>query len=567
MTKSLYNVRMLNIFEKKNNTLAFVLIAIATIFWGGFGLVSAQAQITNIPPLLFITLGTLFSLLTAILMGLFSKNNNFSILRLVFNTNKNNDYSDIEKSDIREFRKTTLLRGFAGFGPVLTMAGFYLLDNKIIGVLISETYPIFSILISYFFFKKDFKKGNLAYDWVLIGLSFLGILILFPEEIYLSGDTEQLLAVIISLIGAILVAGGAVLSPKMTTQLSKIQKNGNLRNSLSGVFVTNLLIFCILFFTSIIFYSADDFVHLLDGRVLLIALIFGVFVAFLVNFLSRVGGAMATTHNIFLVWFLTPIIGTLLLWLFGFGEISATIVLAFILIFVPNILLNLDLEDSFSFKATFIWILLSAILLFYHQGKAIDSETYFNSASALLVFFALMVGYLISKLNERSNFREQLFMQFLHKARADGVDEKTIEAVSEKFQQANNRLTDEVKNELQKFSISTTKYSELLDFKFIQNRRLYNAGELFVLLMVSVLLIGITTLYRDNSFLYDGYAFIINTAVVFTLAQVVERMFFSDYGRHKSKQDNYRSITGIAFLTLLIIAIIILFFSKHNFVL
>ncbi len=559
---------MLKIFEQKNDTLAFILIAIATVFWGGFGLVSAHAQITNTPPLLFVTLGTLFSLLTALLLGLFSKNNNFSILKLIFNTNNNNNYSDIEKSNIRDFRKTTLLRGFAGFGPVLTMAGFYLLDNKIIGVLISETYPVFAILISYFLFKKDFKKSNLAYDWLLIGLSFLGILILFLKEIYLlDNNTEQLWGVILSLIGALLVSYGAVLSPKMTIQLSKIQKNGNLRNSLSGVFVTNLLIFCILLVTSIAFYSSADFINLLDSRVLLTGLIFGVFVAFLVNFLSRVGGAIATSHNIFLVWFLTPIIGTLLLRLFGYGEINPTIVLAFILIFVPNILLNLDLEYSFSLKVTFIWIFLSTIILFYTQGKEIDSDTYFNSVNALLVFFALMVGYLINKPSGRSNFRQQLFMRFLHKARADGTDEKAIESISAKFQQSNNRLSDKVKNELQKFTIDIEKYSELLDFKFIQNRRLYNTGELFVLLMVSLLLIGITTLYRTDNFLYDSYAFIINTAVIFTLAQVAERMFFSGYTRNKSKRDNHRSIAGIAVLTLLIIAIIVLFFSKHNFIL
>ena len=170
-----------------------------------------------------------------------------------------------------------------------------------------------------------------------------------------------------------------------------------------------------------------------------------------------------------------------------------------------------------------------------------------------------MASYLINKLNKRSDFREQLFMQFLHKIRADGVDENSVESISLKFQQANNILTQKVKD---KFNINTGKYSELLDFKFIQSRRLYNVGELFVLLLISLLLIGITTVYRDNNFLYDSYAFIVNTAVVFTLAQVIRRMFFSEYEQQASK-----NIVSMLFLIVIIIAIMILFLSKHHFIL
>ncbi len=519
---------MLKIFEQKNDTLAFILIAIATIFWGGFGLVSAHAQITNTPPLLFVTLGTLFSLLTAILAGLFSKNNNLSILKLVFNTNKNNNYSDIEKSNINEFRKTTLLRALAGFGPVLTMAGFYLLDNKVIGVLISETSPIFSILISYFVFKKDFFKNNLIYDWLLIGLSFLGILILSLKEVYLSGNNSaQLWGVVLSLGGALLVSYGAVLSPRMTTQLSKIQKNSILRSSLSGVFITNLLIFCIFLIPSIAFYSSADFINLLDSRVLLTGLIFGVFVSFSVNFLSRVGGAIATTHNIFLVWFLTPIIGTLLLWLFDYGEITPTIVLAFILILVPNILLNLNLEWSLPLKTTFIWILLSTAILFYTQGKPIASASYFNSVIALLMFFALAAAYLI----------------------------KTPSSPSDK-----NTLAP---------SQNPKKTNGLLPFSLLQTRLPRNFGKFLVLLLISIPLIIFTTLYRTDTFLYDIYALITSTTVVLTLALAIQKIFYTNVNPefNKPPPTNVNHTTTVIVLTLLIIAIIALFFAKHNFTL
>ncbi len=343
---------MPKIFEQKNNTAAFVLVFIAAISGALFGLISAVASDTQTPPLLFVTLATFFSLITSTLIGLFSNNNNLSALRLIFITDDNKTPS--AKSNIKDFRKTTLLRAFAGFGFVLTMAGFYLLDNKIIAVLISETYPIFAILLSYFLLKNDFKKSALPYDWLLIGVSFLGLLALFPKEIYLlENNIGQFYGVILSLIGALLASYAAVLSPVMTIQLSKIQNKGNLRNSLASQFITSLLMFCGLFLASIIFYTTVDFINLLNYKVLLAALLFGFFVDFISTFLSRVGTSIATTHNIFLLWLLTPAISIILLWLFDYGEINTTIVLAFILILIPNILLNLDPQHTLPFKTTF----------------------------------------------------------------------------------------------------------------------------------------------------------------------------------------------------------------------
>ncbi len=361
---------MLKIFEQKNNTVAFVAVSIAAILYGSFGLISAQAQITKTPPLLFITLGIFFGLITSTVVGLLFNSNNFSVLKLVFSKNKN--LSVLEKSNISSFRKMTLLRSFAGLYFVFTMAGFYLLDNKIIGVLIAETYPIFSILISYYLLKKVLKRGNLLYDWLLIIISLLGVFLLFWKEIYiLENNTAQLWGIALSLIGALLVAYATVLSPIMTIQLSKIRKKSNFNNSITSQFITDLLLFCVMFVVSVAFYTLDDFKNLLNQSVLLNALLLGASIVFLSNVLSRTGGAIATSHNIFLVWFLTPVVGVILLWYFGFGEIDSTIVLAFILILVPNILLNLDIKESFSFKATFIWILLSTIILFYYEGGGV----------------------------------------------------------------------------------------------------------------------------------------------------------------------------------------------------
>ena len=552
---------MLNIFEKKNNTVAFTLITVAALFWGGFGLIAAKAQVSQIPPLLFTLLSTFFATLIVYLYCLLNKIQIRKAFAYCFSK--------------KEFKLLFFYRILVSLNIFVTVAGYHFLSNKIVGLAITEINPLIAVILSYYFFSDDYlkKTTNIYYNLILIFCAVSGVLILLSHETNMltfaqdfNFNQQNIYGILLTLIGSILIGYTTILGPKITTIL---QKDDDRYSIFEISNIARLLIsgvtFLLLLFISIFYFKPNDFLILMDYNTIFLSVIFGVFVIYLPAILGMIGGAIATNHNVYLAWFIAPIFGSLALWVFGFGEINATIALSFILILVPNLLLNLDIEDSFSFKATFIWILLFAIVLFYYQGKSINSETYFNSANALLVFFALMVGYLISKLNERSNFRERLFMQFLHKIRADGVDEWAVESISAKFQQANNRLTDKVKDELSKFNINTGKYSELLDFKFIQNRRLYNVGELFVLLLISLLLIGITTVYRDNSFLYDSYAFIVNTAVVFTLAQVVERMFFSEYEQQTPKNILMKNTVSMLFLIVLIIAIVILFSSKHNF--
>jgi len=554
---------MLDIFEKKNNTVAFGLIVIAAMLWGAFGLLSSQAQSNGISPLLFTLLATFFATVASYIYCLVKKIN---IKKAVTHSFKNKD-----------FKRLFFYRMLVSFNILVTVAGFHFLSNKIIGVAISEINPLIAVMLSHYFFtdKDKTNKNNLFYTWLLIFLSLLGVLILLLHEISIGNFIEDVKSnqnnvwgILLTFLGAILIGFTTILGPKITSVLKADNPDNYTYFELSNI--ARLLIsgvgFLLLLIISIIYFDFNELIALFEIKPLFTAAIFGIFVIYLPAILGMVGGAISTNHNVYLGWLIAPVAGTVVLWLFDYGEISPVIMLSLVLILVPNILLNLKIEDSFSFKVTFVWILLFTLLLFYYPGVQIDSDTYFDAANSLLVFFALMVGYLINKLNERNNFREQLFMRFLHKIRADGVDEHDIEKISATFQQANNRLTDKVSAQLDGLEIKREKYSELLDFKFIQNRQLYNVGELFVLLLISLLLIGITTVYRENGFLYDSYSLIVNTAVVFTLAQVIEKMFFSEYQTRTPGRNIFmENVVGVLFLMILIVVIIILFLSKHNF--
>lgn len=550
---------MLDIFEKKNNLVAAIFMGIAAVAWSLFGVISSMASEVLVPAILFATFGHLFALILGFVTTKLSKIRLQDVI---------NDF--IVNPNVRKY---IVWHSFLNLNLILFVGGYFLLDNKIVGVVIAELAPVFMILSSYVFFSDVYNKdSNKTYTWVLVVFALIGVVLLASNEAANLDDfySSSMLGMGLMFLGAMAGGVNSIVGNKMVSLVKENSKENIAIISINAQFIsrlTTMLLYIVLCGFAYIFnfLNDSDFTALLNKNVVMLALLFGFLTGYVQVILTRIAGNIATNHSIYLIWFLAPIMGVFLLWYFDYGEINSTVALSFILILVPNILLNLDIEDSFSFRVTFIWILLFTIILFYSQGVPVDTETYFNSTNALLVFFALMVGYLISKLNERSNFREQLFMQFLHKIRADGLAETTIKSIANKFQQSNNRVTENVRKKLMDCGIDTTKYSELLDFEFIQNRRLYNIGELFVLLLISLLLISITILYRDNNFLYDSYAFIINTAVIFTLAQVIERMFFSEYKIQASNNIFVENIISMIFLITLIIAIVVLFLSKYNF--
>ena len=552
----------LDILEKKNNSIAFALMTIAAIFWSMFGLVSAFATSITTSSVFFVTLGVLFSLLLSI----------FSCLSLKINIGQL--LQDIKSH--KKLRNLVIIRALSGLSTLAIVTGFFLLSNKIIGLLIFESAPMVAVLISYYIFKDHLDNAKSSiYSWLLILSSFMGVIILllevntYPGGIFALENRTELLGLLIVFIGLIGNAMMKTYGPKIAILMRELDPSKrNIEYALASQLVPSLILFILMVVLSLFFYSANEIKHFINtDYFVLLALAFGL-IEFITSFIGRVALQIATSHNIYITWFLTPLISIFLLSGFGYGEITPIIILSLILILVPNLLLNIQFEESLSFKVTLVWILLFSTAIFYSKGIAIDSETYFNSTNALLVFFALMLGYALTKLNARSDFREQLFMKFLHKIRADGLNENIILEISTAFQQANARLTDTVEKVLKKHSINVDKYSELSDFKFIKNRYLYNIGELFVLLLISLLLLGITTFYRENNFLYDTYAFIINTAIIFTLAQIIEKIFFSEYSKNKNIHsvlvDN---IIGIAFLTILTISIVFLFLTKHNYTL
>jgi len=343
-------------------------------------------------------------------------------------------------------------------------------------------------------------------------------------------------------------------------------------SNISRLLVTGLT-FILLLVISLFFHDLNEYQSLLNKESILLTFVFGVFVIYIPAILGMVAsGSMATTKFNYLGWFIAPIVATFSLWIFEFGEINSTLIISLLLVLIPNILLNLEIGESFSFKVTFIWILFSSILLFYYEGISVDSSTYFSISNTLLVFFALTIGYLKAKIDKSNNYRDQLFMSFLKSLKNSNELHKNlihgaIKELSSAFQQSNSHISESVTKVINKYKINTNQYTELQDFNFISLRKRFSTGELFVLTLTSILLLLITILYKQNNFLYDVYAFIISVSVVFTLSQVIEMSFFGEYSKKsQTGKQIHNNLIVIGVLLVLMITIILLFLAKHNFI-
>ena len=550
----------------KNNA-AFLVLTVAALFWGLFAWLTASISKTSLSPIAF----ALLTHLAASLLGAGAAFvNKMGIIQFTMRLFSDPSY--------RKARSYLLKSAVCHSNVLFLIVGFYLLQNKMAGIIVYELYPIIAVVLSYALYGNVLQnKEHPAYVFFLMAISAGGLLLFLCETGtggVLGGQSAGHRIGLLSVgLGTLLAAFYIIYAKRLTEECSEIAPDDS---PAAHTFMTQTIIYAItaaaLFAVNLVYLPASESAGLIehiaasmDYKVAATVLTFSIFAMYGVTVLARVGHAMAgDNHNIYIVWLLSPIFGAFLLWLFGYSELSPVIMLSFVLILVPNLLLNLDIEESFIFKASFIFILLFAIALFFLKGKPASAEIYFNSVNALLVFFALMVGHIMVRLAERAGFREEKFSSFLYAAKSAGkVDAAFVNRIAKMFKASNSLLTREIYRLIRRQGIGRYDYEELHALAYIKGRRYINIGELFVLCIISLLIVGITTFYREDSFLFNAYALIVNVSVVFTLLQVVDRIGFSEYGGGKiiTAADNK---LGIAMLCVLIAALTVLFLYKHG---
>ncbi len=356
---------MLNIFEKKNNTVAFVVVLAAAISWGSFSPMVSYIQVKFLPSLAFAFISVFFAALITLFLAI--------VLKIKFRDILN----ELLTKKAKKARSYLLMRGLSSYNLIILIMGFYLLENKIVGIIIYELYPIVTVFLSYFYYK-DYQGKNIWYVITVIVVS-TSALVLFllkqknietPSDLFYFLKQENSLGLLCVFIGAILNGFYVIYGKLLTEECNKIFTG---IKPVRHVFITQGLVYTFvmigLLLINIVYYwffsTENEIKELLeiDFFILLLIIFFAFFTNILVDNLARLGHSISDSHYIYLLWMLSPIVGILSLWIFGFGEISYVIVLSFILILVANLLLNMNIEKKFSFKVFLFGF--CCLLLFY----------------------------------------------------------------------------------------------------------------------------------------------------------------------------------------------------------
>ncbi len=317
--------------EEKNNNAAFALIIASSLLVGFITLVGAATEEFHVPMGLITVVGYFSALIAGIS---FSK---------VLGLNIFQEVSSI--MSVPKIKTLFLYRILSGFGFPLFFAGLFIVSNKVLAPLLYEVSPVVSIIISYFMMKNYYRQEkNKLTTWALISISVIGVFLL-PAKNLISSTIlipDELYGYALIIAGGVMRAFATVISPKINLTIKNHYPQKSLINisAISQLIIVGfILLFAIIY--AALSYDIAEFRSILHPKFLALMFIFGL-LEYFSNILTKISGSIAESHNIYMGRLITPIIGVVLLWLFGYGDIEYIILLSLALIIIPNILLNLN---------------------------------------------------------------------------------------------------------------------------------------------------------------------------------------------------------------------------------
>lgn len=249
-------------------------------------------------------------------------------------------------------------------------------------------------------------------------------------------------------------------------------------------------------------------------------LFYGVVILTLSNIAYYKAVAMSDSHLINVVWYITPIFSIIWLYILGFGNISVFVGIGAVCIIVSNVMINLRNVDAPSSKVTVLWVLIAGVVITLFDGNNLNS--YFDAIAAPLIFFGLMFGFIITKINSRSDDERTLLLEIsssLKKIDNLKVEENLLKIVNTNnlniIRLCYNIILHEQTNDLD---------LKTLDKLIVSKTSNVALGEIFGLFITGGLTLVLAIFARPYGFVYDCFALIVSTAIVYLSASIYDAM-------------------------------------------
>lgn len=464
------------------------------------------------------------------------------------------------------FRVLAMYCLFTSFSKLSTAAAISIYD----------AWSIFALYLTPLMFSKDWS--NVTLKEVILSLVAVGgiALILWSEFLKLSNipslaDVDRQLFITLPLASGLFHALAEVIK---SGQIKKMHVKDNPFLSIFVVDI-NFTGFCALFAGLFLGgnYLINDMIFSdYTPQIIGLILAFSIIVTALGRMVLCLAMARATT-NIFVLWFILPVLTLFWLWLFDLTDITGEIVLGASMIIVANLLISAKPDSSTAYPAAIVMILLTSIYCFYFPGGVIDD--YFEAVATPLIFYVLIVAFLMDRLISRDRKEEIMVVELIQQVEKEGptdvkkkktlinqltaiVKTNDIDQINARYQAVRNAQHECLKDRYNK-----------LDTLFLSRIQGANFGEMMVLSMVGLLVILTAISFRPDSLFGDCFAIVLSSAICFIYFTVLDliimrkRFFLSidkkgDFGMTSDRLSASKldQVTSIILIIMIILAMV-----------
>jgi len=476
--------------------------------------------------------------------------------------------------------KVVLLSSVAGV--TFAAAQFFLIlaidkaGNAYFPTVVFQVYPIFII-----FFMVIFKMSEEAISLKKIPvmmMAMLGILFLYSDANLT--EIASLYAILLPIVSAALISFSVVMVVKLTKELEKLGSSPESSPIISNFF-SRLISAVVAVPTLLWFLNKNDFSFQLSIDSLPIIIVYGVFCLSIGSiFYYRALRLTSNSLSIHMVSYLSIVMAILWLWMLQIDQISGIILIGAAFVLVSNILLNFNLEQKYAYNGSIIWMLLAGTLIYFISGKGIGS--YYEAVLSPLFFFAITLAFLTDRLTKNREVEESKVLTIISNLVEENPNNlhsliSKITAISESNSPSaiisaySVICFDELGKE-NRFLLNEFVLSRVKDVRY---------SEFIVLALTALLAIIIAIFYRPFGYIYDVFALILTTAIVFNFLSVFDKKkersnSFIKLNLHDNKLypivtfDEGRSFTQVEIvvssflLTVVLIIFLIVFLFKHG---
>lgn len=219
------------------------------------------------------------------------------------------------------------------------------MTSKVGAAIIIELWPLFAMFLAPLFISKTWNK--LGFKDYMIGIvGIIGVVVVSYgasgaqsfQSLFGDGGTESVTGILLALIGGLFVAISIILSSEVGNRISKyiLQED---KPTIKCAAISEVVRRLVALPPSLLLLWAfkDDLSWSMNG--IYVSFVTGIMVFTIGSLLMRVALLNAKSSNINMLYYISPVLAVLWLYLLGMGELSPSIIFGGFLVIVANILI------------------------------------------------------------------------------------------------------------------------------------------------------------------------------------------------------------------------------------